>query len=114
MEEHDNILATRVPIEVPEELKAITASLDVQSPKANMATMYISYPDEYYEDRLLGDQVKEKINIRRISKAGLELFASISNDRFTYETNRKGEVTEYKYDSRLLAFSLPGRKAQPE
>ena len=114
MEEHDNIVMTRVPVEVPEELQAITASLDVMAPKASMATMYISYPEEYYDnERLIGEQVKEKINLRRISKAGLDLFASISNERFQYHTDQEGKVTEYKYDSRLLAFSLPGRKPIP-
>lgn len=112
--EYDNSVAERIPLEVPRELKAITASLEVSAPKASMATMYISYPDEYYEERLLGDQVKEKINLRKISKAGLELFASISNDRFAYETDQEGKVTEYKYNSRLLAFSLPGQKSQQE
>lgn len=113
--EHEAIAAVRVPIEVPEKLQNITASLDVHVPKARMATMYISYPNENYADEwLLADQVKEKLSLSKITKAGLNLVTSISNERFTYETREDGKVTEYKYDSRLLAFSLPNKRTQPE
>lgn len=111
----NDLAALRIPIEVPAELKAITASIDIQKPHATMATMYISYPDEFYDDEwLLADQVKEKLNLGKIKKAGLNLVTSISKNNFSYHTNEDGEVTEYKYDSRLLAFTLPGKKVQPE
>ena len=113
--EVEDIAAIRIPIEVPAELRGISASMVVKRPKATMATMYISYPDEYYGDEwLLTDQIKQKLNLGKIRKAGLNLVTSISNSNFTYETNEKGKVTEYKYDSRLLAFSLPGKRVQPE
>ena len=113
--EVEDVAVIRVVIDVPAELKGITASINIKRPKATMATMYISYPDEYYGDEwLLADQVKQKFSLGKIRKAGLNLFTSISNERFTYETNDDGKVTEYKYDSRLLAFSLPGKRVQPE
>ncbi len=72
--------------------------------------MYIIYPAETYDDEmLLADRVKEKINLRKISQAGLDLIANISDDRFDYETNNNGKVVNYTYESRLLAFSIPGR-----
>lgn len=111
--EHDDI-AMRVPHEIPSELKAITASIEVPVYTASMATMTLVFPEYYDDEWLLADQVKEKISLKRFSRAGLNLFTSLSNERFSYQTNKKGKVTEYKYDSRLLAFSIPGKKAQPE
>lgn len=115
----DEYLAlARIALEVPTELNAISASLEVQTPRATMATMYISYPDyeNSYEERLFVDVVKEKtgFSFSKIGKAGLALAANISNERFTYETTGDGKVKEYKYDSRLLGFSIPNKKVQPE
>lgn len=111
----EDVVISRIPVEVPAELKGITASLNVHTPKARMGTMYLEYPDYYPEDEmLLADKVKEKFNIGKITKAGLNLAISVSNERFTYETNEQGKVVEYNYDSRLLAFSIPGRNSKPE
>lgn len=104
------LLAMRETHIVPEKLNSITASIDVEQPVATLATMYIIYPAETYDDEmLLADRVKEKINLRSLSKAGLDLIASISDDRFEYETNNNGKVVNYTYESRLLAFSIPGK-----
>ncbi|WP_319230622.1 hypothetical protein [Draconibacterium orientale] len=104
------LLAMRETLIVPEKLNSITASIDVEQPVATLATMYIIYPAETYDDEmLLADRVKEKINLRSLSKAGLDLIASISDDRFEYETNDNGKVVNYTYESRLLAFSIPGK-----
>lgn len=115
---NEYLALTRVPIEIPSELNSISASLNVQTQRATMATMYISYPkyDKSYDERLLVDVVKEKtgFSFRKVGKAGLKLFANISNERFTYPTTEDGKVKEYKYDSRLLAFSIPNKKVQPE
>uniref|UniRef100_UPI00321768DB hypothetical protein n=1 Tax=uncultured Draconibacterium sp. TaxID=1573823 RepID=UPI00321768DB len=112
--EEDDLVQTRIPVEIPNEMKTISASLDVQVPKAKMATMYLVYPDEYYDDEvLLADKVIEKINLGKITRAGLNLASSISNEKFTYETDEDGKVVEYNYDSRLLAFSIPGKRARP-
>jgi len=110
----EDALLKRIPINLPEKMNTLTASIDVQNPRTSLATMYISYPEDSYEEEFLADRVKEKINVNRITKAGLNLFTSISNERFTYETDKDGKVTEYSYDSRLLAFSIPGRRSSPE
>jgi hypothetical protein len=111
----EDVVINRIPLEVPAELKGITASLNVYTPKARMGTMYLEYPDYYPENEmLLADKVKEKFNIGKITKAGLNLAISVSNERFTYATNEQGKVVEYNYDSRLLAFSIPGRNSKPE
>ena len=75
-------------------------------------TMYITIPENPYEERLLVDRVIEKTGIEKfslnkIAKAGLNLVTSISNEKFTYQTDEEGKVTEIVYDSRLLAFSIP-------
>ncbi|MCY1721910.1 hypothetical protein OU798_16265 [Prolixibacteraceae bacterium Z1-6] len=109
--EEEEIAKVRVPVEIPSEIKTISASLNVQVPKATMGTMYLVYPEEYDNDEiLLADKVKEKLNIGKITKAGLNLAISISNERFTYETDKEGKVVEYNYDSRLLAFSIPNKR----
>lgn len=113
--QHEDLAVIRIPIDVPSELRAITASLNIVVPNKTMGTMYLHYPDNAYEEEMLiGDKVKEKFNLGKITKAGLNLVTSISNERFTYHTDQSGNVTEYKYDSRLLAFSLPGKKDQSE
>jgi len=104
----ENLIAERVPLEVPETLLLLTASLDVPSPHADMAVMTIVYPDYIPDDEhLLTDNLRGKISLQKITRAGLNLVANLSNDRFNYQTNSEGKVTEYNYESRLLAFSIP-------
>ena len=56
----------------------------------------------------------DKFRFNRITKAGLNLVSNISNDKFKYETNNEGEITEYNYDSRLVAFSIPAKNYDSE
>jgi len=89
------------------------ATIEPEIPETTLETMYITIPQtEPAEERFLLDVVKEKTGIEKISfskitKAGLNLFANISNEKFRYETDNSGKVTEIIYDSRLLAFSIP-------
>lgn len=113
--EQEAVAVIRPQFFLPAKIQTITASIDAEMPEASLATMYLVYPDNSYDDEwLLADQFKETLDLGKISKAGLNLFKSISNDRFTYETDPNGKVTEYSYDSRLLAFSIPGRNSQAE
>ncbi len=114
LEKQEENVAIRIPVYLPEKMNTLTASIDIHKDKITLATMYLSLPDELYEEEFLADRVKEKINIGGITKAGLNLFTSISNERFTYETDKNGKVTEYNYDSRLFAFSIPNRRSSPE
>jgi hypothetical protein len=119
---HEDLVLLRTPVEVPDELNGITASLDIQQPKTTLAIMYITIPEQpasYYDERFLAEAVKEKTGLNKfrfnkITKAGLNLVSSISKDKFKYETNNEGRVTGYKYDSRLLAFSIPSKKSDSE
>ncbi|MBT3385037.1 MAG: hypothetical protein HN778_01525 [Prolixibacteraceae bacterium] len=114
---HEDLALNRIPLEIPAELKRITASLNTQLPTASLATIKrynTGIEQNIYEERLLANIVKEKTGIdkfqfNKITKAGLNLVSSISKDKFKYETNEDGKVSEYKYDSRLLAFSIPSK-----
>jgi len=77
--------------------------------------MTLVYPPvETDDEHLLADNLKGKISLSKITKAGLNIVTSISNERFTYETNNEGKVTEYNYESKLLAFSIPSSKPDKE
>ena len=113
--EEKEVMTERIPVEIPDKIRTITASIDVRAPHANLGMMTLVYPPmETDDERLLADNIKEKINLQKITKAGLNLVTSISNERFTYETNNEGKVTEYNYESRLLAFSIPTSKPDKE
>jgi len=119
---HEDIAINRTTIEIPSRMDVITASLNVEQPAAILGIMYISIPpnsDGYYQERLLVDVVKEKTGLDKfkfntITKAGLNLVSNISKEKFKYETNEEGKITEYKYNSRLLVFSIPSRNANPK
>jgi hypothetical protein len=87
-------------------------SVEQNQTDLRLEAMYITIPENPYEERLLVDRVIEKtgiekFNLNKIAKAGLNLVTSISNEKFTYQTDEQGNVTEIVYDSRLLAFSIP-------
>lgn len=119
---HEDLLVQRTPVEVPSELVPLTASLNISQTRADLAVMYLSVPgadNNYTDERLLADVVKEKTGIDKfrfntITKAGLNLVSNISGEKFRYATDENGNVVKYKYDSRLLAFSIKGKKARPE
>ena len=118
---HEDVAIRRTPLEIPAKINSITASLDIQQPTAQMATMHITIPEnpaDYYEERLLVDVIKEKtgfdkFQFNKITKASLNLVSNISKDKFEYETNENGKITEYNYNSRLLAFSIPAKEETP-
>jgi len=113
--EEKEVITERIPVEIPEKIRTITASIDVRAPHADLGMMTLFYPPvEKDDERLLADNIKGKINLKKITKAGLNLVTSISNERFSYETNNEGKVTEYNYESRLLAFSIPSSKPDKE
>ena len=119
---HKDIAMSRTQIVIPVEMNSITASLNIMQPAAELVTMHIVIPPnsaDYYEEKLFVDMVKEKTGIdkfkfNKITKAGLNLISTISKEKFKYETNSEGKITEYNYDSRLLAFSIPSKSTNPK
>jgi hypothetical protein len=91
------------------------ASLSIPHTDVALAQMKITLPEtpaQIYEERLLADVVKEKtgignLSLNKVAKAGLNLVANVSNEKFSFDTNTDGQITELNYDSRLLAFSIP-------
>ncbi|MBN2634619.1 MAG: hypothetical protein JXR61_00010 [Prolixibacteraceae bacterium] len=98
-----------------ESMATLTVSLNVEMPQANLKSMQYSIPKEPVyndEERLFADVVKEKTGLDKLSfikiaKTGLNIVSGISKEKFSYETNESGKVTEINYDSRLFAFSIP-------
>jgi hypothetical protein len=106
----EQLLASRESVAVPAKLNSLTASFNAERVSPEMAIMFLYYPEiEDEQEKLIGEKVKEKLNLGKISKAGLNLMTSISNERFTYKTTTSGKVSNYSYDSRLLAFSINGK-----
>ncbi|WP_340111921.1 hypothetical protein [Maribellus mangrovi] len=113
--EEKKLTQFRVPVENMPEMNSLIASIDIKEPQPVLATMTLIYEvNEPDEEHLLADNLKKKFSLKKITKAGLNLVTSISNERFTYETNDKGKVTEYNYESRLLAFSIPSSPSETE
>ncbi len=113
--DHERIAEVRVPVKIPEKLSGRNASLSIQEPELALAQMKITLPEapvENYEERLLADVVKEKtgignLSLNKVAKAGLNLVSNVSGEKFSFDTNTDGQITELNYDSRLLAFSIP-------
>ena len=112
---NDDVAMIRLNEDIPEEIQGLKPTVFASLPKAELAkvTITISEIDEPFDDeRLLVDIVKEKtgvgkLTIGKITKAGLSFVSNISKEKFNYETNTEGKVTEVKFDSRIFAFSVP-------
>lgn len=116
---HEDLAINRTPIESLSKIEGITASINTARTKATLATMYISIPEDYYEENLLVSTLKEKtgldkLTFKKVTKSGLNFVSNISKEKFKYETNEKGKITEYNYNSRILAFSFPTKKIKSE
>lgn len=112
--EHDLVAEVRMPIEAPQRLGTLSAQVKKSEPGPALAAMnyYIPLIQEFPEEKLIGDVVKEKtgindLSLNKITKAGLNLVSAFSKDNLSYETNENGNITEVNFDSRLLAFSIP-------
>ena len=112
----DLVEAERIPLEVPEKLEPLHASIHRMEPRR--ATLVAVTPEKPVfmpqegREQLIGEALREKsglenFSFRTITRAGLNLVSNLSNEKFNYETNLKGEVTEISFDSRLMAFSIP-------
>ena len=106
----------RKPLEMPKTMLALAPDFRKTMPEVRLAAMNVQHQSATMpnDERLLADVVREKnnldnINLNKIAKAGLNLISGLTNDNFSYKTNNEGTITEYKYDSRLLAFSIPAR-----
>ncbi len=114
--DHEKVAFVRPPVEVPEMMPALQVSL-LKSEVAIAALAPVNnskfiVPSTEFEEKFLADVVKEKtgldnISLNKVAKAGLKLISGFSREKFNYETNSEGQITELNFDSRLLAFSIP-------
>lgn len=119
---HEDIAINRIPVEHLNEIHSIRASIETPQIHVNLDQMYYAtapLSNNPEDERLLADVVLEKTGLNKfqfnkITKAGLSLVSNISNEKFQYQTDKEGKITEYTYDSRLFAFSIPSKNANPE
>jgi hypothetical protein len=115
---HDLVAEVRTPAEIPEKLNSrniiLASDEDLTLHLVPVKNILTELPVPVEEERLLGQVIKEKsgignLSLNKVTQAGLNLVASISGEKFNFETNSEGQVTELSFDSRLLAFSIPTR-----
>jgi hypothetical protein len=113
---HDLIAEARTPAEVPERLNSRDIILvSGETLALQLDPVYNIFPEvpaPMEDERLLGQVIKKKtglgnLSLSKVTQAGLNVLASLSREKFTYETNSEGQITELSFDSRLLAFSIP-------
>lgn len=114
--DHEKVAHNRVPVEAPRIIPSLPAVLRVDevvfaSLEPLKSTRIVEHEMDVNEN-MLADRLKEKVGLEdlsvgKVARAGLNLVVNLSGEKFTYETNKEGKVTELNYDSRLLAFSIP-------
>ena len=112
---NDDLAMIRINDIIPDKIQSLNPTVYSGITKIEMIPVKLTLPEtiETFDDEiLLVDIVKEKtgmekLNLNNITKAGLSFVSSISREKFNYETNSDGKITEVKYDSRILAFSIP-------
>ncbi|HSH19562.1 MAG TPA: hypothetical protein VLA03_03875, partial [Draconibacterium sp.] len=116
--ENEDLAVIRPTEEIPARLNSLNAIVYVGIPETNLDPVDITLPvinENMYEEKYFVDMVKEKtgfekLSISKITKAGLNLVSNISKEKFQYDTDTEGKITDLKYDSRILAFSIPTKR----
>ena len=116
--ENEDLAVIRTNNEIPAELKSINPLVFAGIAKPDLVQVDMVIPETNepdYEEKYFVEMVKEKtglekLTINKITKAGLTLVSNLSKEKFNYETDKEGKVTELKYDSRILAFSIPTKR----
>jgi hypothetical protein len=116
---NEELASIRITEEIPAELQSLSASI-ATTPEIGFVPINIKVPETIeanYEEKFLVDVVKEKTGIgkltfNKITKAGLSLIANLSKEKFKYETNTEGKITELNYESRIFAFYIPTKNEE--
>jgi hypothetical protein len=115
--ENNDLALVHATEEVPDEIVRLNPTIFAGITKTDLVPVKMVVPETnetIYEEKYLVDVMiektgLEKLSLNKITKAGLSLVSNLSKEKFNYETNPEGKVTEVKYDSRLFAFSIPTR-----
>jgi hypothetical protein len=116
--ENEDLAIIRPTEEIPARINRLNAIVYAGIPETKLAPVDMPLPvtnENIYEEKYFVDIVKEKtgfekLSISKITKAGLNLVSNISKEKFQYDTDTEGKITDLKYDSRILAFSIPTKK----
>ncbi len=120
--ESNSLASTKVSVEAPPKMQSLTPSFNQVSPGVYLAEVPLSAGENNeitYDEKFLVDLVKNKtgienLSINKIAKAGLSVVSTLSKEKFSFDTNSEGKITELNYDSRILAFSIPTNHDKPE
>jgi hypothetical protein len=107
-------------LSVPDLLPVKIANIEVSSSKPLLAfaTQPADYKVEYeyLEQEYLTDKLREKMGLEgftfaKLMRSGLELASNLTNEKFSYDTNKEGEIVALSLDTHLLGLRIPvGRK----
>ncbi len=103
---------------VPEQIKPIRAEVEpvqmeiskLQIPSVakelvpKQATVTV---DEYLAHKIINAPKGESFTFNNLANAGLNAVENLSNERFNVERTENGKLRQIKFDSRLIAFSIP-------
>ncbi len=97
------LAARLIPVETDQQMELT----DMQLKQKNKET------DNYYSlDRFVTEKMlKIKKSDKSLIESGLDLAGNVSKNRISYETD-EGKVSKIKFESRLLAFSVPVKRAK--
>ena len=105
--------------DVPSEMKALRAHIEMRKLvisdiqlKSTVSLSHTAYLtlDEYLAHKLLDAPKGETFTVSNLANASLKAAQNISNDRLGVERNANGKIEEIKFESRLIAFSIPFKK----
>jgi len=110
------LLAMRSP--VPEQIQPIKA--EIKPAQIEVSKMYVSSADkelvpqqpsvtvdEYLAHKIINAPKGESFTFNNLANAGLNAVENITNERFNVERTESGKLRQIKFDSRLIAFSIP-------
>lgn len=121
-------LTARLQEELPEILPVMEINLETAHSQLTLAYAAIPVGEKILpaetgpDSRSLNDIILEKtglndignsladLSLSKVTRFGLKMAASLSNEKFSFHTNNEGEITAYNLDTRLLGLSIPVNK----
>jgi len=113
------LMTMREEIQIPAKMESLTAHLGsdriavspISMPTpANITAKPTLTVEEFLAYKLIDAPKGESFTFNNLANAGLKAAQNITNDRFAVERNTSGKIEEIKFESRLIAFSIPIKK----
>ncbi|PTN08954.1 hypothetical protein [Mangrovibacterium marinum] len=83
-------------------IRAANNKLALQKPAVSV--------DEYLAHKIINAPKGESFTFNNLANAGLNAVENLTNERFNVERTENGKLKQIKFDSRLIAFSIPFKK----